>query len=152
LVEKKEISVLKVCQELGITIFCKRMIEIFILHDFNLTEDDLSNEPKHIFPFHTEILVSLNYCGRSILSNNHFSSGGKHRICLKIIRNHNNVKNILNYFSTKPLKTQEKISKAPMIFICGLSRTGTTLLYNLIACDSSYRAPLFTNLTIQPIS
>ncbi|CAF4067616.1 unnamed protein product [Rotaria sordida] len=38
---------------------------------------------------------------------------------------------------TKPLQTKEKISDVPMIVICGLPRTGTTLLHNLMACDPS---------------
>ncbi|CAF0903646.1 unnamed protein product [Adineta steineri] len=38
-----------------------------------------------------------------------------------------------------------------MIVICGLPRTGTTLLYNLMACDPACRAPLVSDMTISPI-
>ncbi|CAF3826352.1 unnamed protein product [Rotaria sp. Silwood1] len=121
------------------------------LHDFHLTEDDLSNEAQRLFPFHTEILESLNSCGHSVLTNNLLSSGGKHIICSKLVRSHNNVKNVLNYLATKPLETKEKISDVPMIVICGLPRTGTTLLHNLMGCDPSCRTPLVTDMTMQPI-
>jgi hypothetical protein len=66
-----------------------------LLHDLDLNEDDLSNEAKCLFPFHTEILEALTYCDRSALTNNLLSVGGKHLICAKLTRNHNNVKNIL---------------------------------------------------------
>jgi len=122
-----------------------------LLHDLDLNEDDLSNEAKRLFPFHKEILEALNYCGRSALANNLLSVGGKHLICAKLTRSHNNVKNVLNYLATKPLETRQKISDVPMIVICGLPRTGTTLLYNLMACDPSCRAPLVTDMTMQPI-
>jgi hypothetical protein len=122
-----------------------------MLHDIILSEDDLSDHAKCLFPFHTEILQSLNYCGRSILDNNCLSAGGKHIICSQLMRSHNNVKNILNYLATKPLETKQKISDVPMIFVCGLPRTGTTLLHNLMACDASCRAPLLTDMTMQPI-
>jgi hypothetical protein len=113
----------------------KKSEESELLHDFDLTEDDLSDEAKRQFPFHKEILESINYCGRSILANNHLSSGERHIICSLLMRGHKNVKNVLNYCATEPLETKEKINKIPMIVICGLSRTGTTLLYNLMCCD-----------------
>jgi hypothetical protein len=49
-----------------------------LLHEFHLNEDDLADEAKRLFPFHTEILQSLNYCGRRTLTNNLLSEGGKH--------------------------------------------------------------------------
>jgi hypothetical protein len=122
-----------------------------LLHDFHLNEDDLSDDAKRLFPFHTEILESSNYNGRLVLNDNQFSSGAKHIIFSRIIRSHNNVKSVLNYLATKPLKTRQKISEVPTIVICGLPRTGTTLLHNLMACDPSCRAPFLTDMVMQPI-
>ena len=122
-----------------------------ILHQFDLNEDDLTDAAKLLFPFHTEIIDSLNYCGHSIITNNFLSSGGKHILCSQLMGGHTNVKNVLNYLATKPLETKQKISDVPMIFICGLPRTGTTLLHNLMACDPLCRAPLLTDMTMQPI-
>ena len=122
-----------------------------LLDDIDLNENDLSNEAKHMFPFHTEILESLNYSGHSIRDNHLLSAGGKHIAFSTLMHNHNNIKSILNYLAAKPLETEQKISDFPMIVICGLPRTGTTLLYNLMACDLSCRAPFSTDMTKHPI-
>jgi hypothetical protein len=53
--------------------------------------------------------------------------------------------------SKTSLETRQKISDVPTIVICGLPRTGTTLLHNLMACDPSCRAPLTTDMTMQPV-
>ncbi|CAF3378185.1 unnamed protein product, partial [Rotaria sp. Silwood2] len=37
------------------------------------------------------------------------------------------------------------------LIICGLPRTGSTFLYNLLACDPNCRAPLFTEMLIDPV-
>jgi hypothetical protein len=129
----------------------KKSEESELLDDFDLTENDLSDEAKRLFPFHKEILESINYCGRSILANNHLSSGGRHIICSQLMDGHKNVKNVLNYCANKPLETKEKINKVPMIVICGLHRTGTTLLHNLMSCDPLCRSPLLTDLVREPI-
>ena len=129
----------------------KNSEESLIVHDFNLNEDELCDEAKCRFPFYKEILHGLDYCGRSVLSNKLLSSGGKHIFCSRLNRSFDNVKNILNYLATKPLETREQISEVPMLFICGLPRTGTTLLHNLMACDPSCRAPRLTDMVIQPI-
>jgi hypothetical protein len=120
-------------------------------YDFDLNEDGLTDQAKHQFPFYKEILESLTYGGRSVLSNNILSAGGKHIFCSGLIRGFDNVKNVLNYLSSKPMETKEKISEVPMIVICGLPRTGTTLLHNLMACDPSCRAPLSTDMARQSI-
>ncbi|CAF1025722.1 unnamed protein product [Adineta steineri] len=123
--------------------------------DFHLNEDELTNEAKRLFPFYTEIIKSLNYNAERILNNTFIPIKQKYIICSKLSRSYNNVKNVLNYLSTKPLKTKQKVNEFPMIVICGLARTGTTLLHNLMACDPSCRAPLITDMiheTIPPIS
>jgi hypothetical protein len=129
----------------------KNAEDSLILHDFNLNEDDFSHEAKRQFHFYKEILQGLDYCGRSVLSNKFLSSGGKHIFCSRLNRSFDNVKNVLNYLATKPLETREKIREVPMVFICGLPRTGTTLLHNLMACDPSCRAPRLTDMVIHPI-
>ncbi|CAF3238107.1 unnamed protein product [Rotaria sp. Silwood2] len=37
------------------------------------------------------------------------------------------------------------------LIICGLPRTGSTLLYNLLACDPNSRAPLFTEMCVESV-
>ena len=125
--------------------------DLELLHDFHVNEDNLSDEAKLLFPFYTEIVQSLNYCAHSILNSNLISSGGKYIISSKLECSYNKVKNILNYLATKPLETKQKITDVPMIFICGLPRTGTTLLHNLMARDPLCRAPLLTDMAMQLI-
>ncbi len=122
-----------------------------LLHDFQLNENDFSNETKRLFPFYEDILESLNHFGRCVLANNDISSGARYIIRSGIKESYNNVTNVLNYLSTKPLETKKKINEVPMIMIAGLTRTGTTLLHNLMACDPSCRAPLLTDMARQPI-
>lgn len=121
-----------------------------LLHDVNLTDNGLSEEAKYRFPFYTEILDSLNCCGRSIPANDLISPAGKHIICSELIRSHNNVKNVCNYLAAKPSTTRQKITTVPMIVVCGLPRTGSTLLHNMMACDPFCRAPLLTDMIMQP--
>ncbi|CAF4744722.1 unnamed protein product [Rotaria sp. Silwood1] len=47
------------------------------------------------------------------------------------------------------LKSRGKLMPPPLV-LCGLPRTGTTLLYNLMACDPACRAPLYIEM-IQPV-
>ncbi|CAF5075325.1 unnamed protein product, partial [Rotaria sp. Silwood1] len=47
------------------------------------------------------------------------------------------------------LKSRGKLMP-PLLVLCGLHRTGTTLLYNLMACDPACRAPLYVEM-IQPV-
>jgi hypothetical protein len=59
-----------------------------LLDDFDLNENDLSDEAKHRFPFHTEILKSLDFCGHSVLRNESITPAGRRQICSTIIRSH----------------------------------------------------------------
>ncbi|CAF3996901.1 unnamed protein product [Rotaria sp. Silwood2] len=47
------------------------------------------------------------------------------------------------------LKATAALVPHPLV-LCGMPRTGTTLLYNLLACDPACRAPLLTEM-IQPV-
>jgi hypothetical protein len=71
-----------------------------LLHGFYLTEDDLINDAKHKFPFHTEIINSLNFCGQNILTNKNLAPMGRRIICSKIMRKYKNVKDVFNYLAS----------------------------------------------------
>lgn len=129
----------------------KEIEESQLLDDFDQNENDLCDAAKHRFPFYKEILKSLDFCGHSVLANERITPGGRHRICSAILHSYENVKNVLDYLATTPLQTKEKINEVPMVIICGLPRSGTTLLQNLMACDPACRAPLITDMTVQPI-
>jgi hypothetical protein len=79
-----------------------------LLHDFHLTEDDLSNDAKDKFPFHAEIINSLNFVGHSILMNENLTPAGRHILCSKILRRHENTKSVFNYLASTPTQSQQK--------------------------------------------
>jgi hypothetical protein len=62
------------------------------------------------------------------------------------------MKSVLNYLATIPFQSKEKVSDAPLILICGLPRTGTTLLNNLLTCDVNCRALLISDMSMESIS
>ena len=116
----------------------------------NLCDDDLSDEAKKRFPYHTEILRAYQLNERNLLSNDRLSPVGRHLVCLTLDTYYAKCKNVLNYVAAHPAqKCSTDSMRAPLI-ICGLPRTGTTLLYNLLACDPQSRAPLFTDI-MEPV-
>ncbi|CAF4174179.1 unnamed protein product [Rotaria sp. Silwood2] len=122
-----------------------------LLDNFHLSTDDLSDEAKQRFPFYIDIQNSLDFFGHTVLKNQSITAGGRHILCTRIIQNYTTVKSILNYLAKISSQSNEKVSDVPMVVICGLPRTGTTLLYNLMACDPFCRAPLLSDMSISPI-
>ncbi|CAF2642356.1 unnamed protein product [Rotaria sp. Silwood2] len=59
---------------------------------------------------------------------------------------HQQCKNVLNYAAANPKLLNETLPNVGPLVICGLPRTGSTLLYNLLACDPNCRAPLTTDM------
>jgi hypothetical protein len=86
-----------------------------------------------------------------VLNNENVTSGGRHIICSQILRKHETMKSVLNYLATIPFQSKEKVSDAPLILICGLPRTGTTLLNNLLTCDVNCRALLISDMSMESI-
>ena len=118
--------------------------------DVNLIDDDLSEQAKEQFSRHGEALRAQQLNARSMLANNRLSAVGRHLFCLIFEKDYANYKNVLNYVVAHPeIRTTALLKRDPLV-LSGLPRTGTTLLYNLLACDPTCRAPLFTDIT-QPI-
>ena len=67
-----------------------------LLNDFCLSDDNMSDEAKELFPFHTDILTSLTLYGHTVLNNENVTSGGRHIICSQILRKHEKMKSVLN--------------------------------------------------------
>ena len=115
-----------------------------------LSEDDLYEEAKTQFSYHTAILNVMHLNARSVLGGNHLSPIGRHLYCITLEKNYANCKRVLNYIATHPeLKMNAKPMPPPLVII-GLPRTGSTLLYNLLACDPMCRAPLLADM-VEPI-
>ncbi|CAF1348971.1 unnamed protein product, partial [Adineta ricciae] len=118
--------------------------------DINFSDDDLSEEAKAQFTYHNEVLSVFQLNARIVLSNDRLSPTGRHLFCTKLEKEYKNYKSVLNYVAMHPenkIKTQAIHS--PLI-LCGLPRTGTTLLFNLLACDPACRAPLLMDI-LHPI-
>ncbi|CAF4162312.1 unnamed protein product, partial [Rotaria sordida] len=55
-------------------------------------------------------------------------------------------KHVLNYAIEHNKFVDQNLPIIDPLLVCGLVRTGTTLLYNLLACDPQSRAPLYTDI------
>ncbi|CAF3662899.1 unnamed protein product [Rotaria sp. Silwood1] len=113
-------------------------------------EDDLSDEAKKQFDFHHEILRTFRFFAEHVLSNKQLSPVGRHLACTALEQNHINAKLVLNYVASHPEITSPMNALPHPLVLCGLPRSGTTLLYNLLACDLNCRAPLYSEMA-QPI-
>ena len=114
--------------------------------EVDLNEDDLIEQAKKQFGYHTDILCAYQLNARVILANSRLSAIGRHLYCLTLEKNYSICKNFLNYVAANPeLKITTQSIVRPLI-VCGLPRTGSTLLYNLVACDPVCRAPLVMDM------
>jgi hypothetical protein len=117
--------------------------------DIVLSEDDLSEEAKAQFSYHTEILNAFQLSARNILANNRLSPIGRHLICTTLEQDYMNCKRVLNYVATNPeVKMKSKHLIPPPLVLCGMPRSGSTLLYNMLACDPASRAPLLADMVV----
>ncbi|CAF3638527.1 unnamed protein product [Rotaria sp. Silwood1] len=114
--------------------------------EVNINDDDLSQEAKAQFGYHTEILHAFRLNARNVLANDGLSPIGRHLFCINLEKDYMNCKRVLNYVA-KNMQLKRTVGLLPpTFFICGLPRTGSTLLFNLLACDPLCRAPLATDL------
>jgi hypothetical protein len=117
-------------------------VSIVLRREVNLSEDDLSQQAKKQFPNHTKILFAHQLNARNILNDDRLSPIGRHYFCMTLEKSYKNCKNVLNYVADHPqLKTTTHFKRGPFI-VCGVARSGTTLLYNLLAQDPTCRAPI----------
>ena len=111
-----------------------------------LSDDDLSEEAKTQFRFHTEILRAFQMTARIVLTNDRLTPIGRHLFCTSVEQNYTNCKSVLNYVAAHPELQRIAHRMPPLFVLCGAARTGTTLLYNLLACDPACRAPLLMDM------
>ena len=113
-----------------------------ILHmTVTLSDDDLGEEAKAQFTFHTDILHAFQLTARIVLANDRLTPIGRHLFCASVEQNYRNCKNVLNYVASHPELCKMTHPMPPVFVLCGAHRTGSTLLYNLLACDPASRAP-----------
>jgi hypothetical protein len=117
-----------------------------LLDDINLHEDDLTEEAKCYFGYHTAIFHAFETYRRSILDNGCLTRAGRHLFLSDIDGLHTTCKRVLNYAAKNIELLSGNFPSVGPLVICGLPRSGTTLLYNLLACDPNCRAPLLTDM------
>lgn len=119
---------------------------ISLLDDIILNNDDLSEEAKRKFEFHHNILRSFNENRICILQNRSLTPVGRHLFLYNQDSHYKICKQVLNYVAINEEILQTRMPNHGPIVICGLPRTGSTLLYNLLACDPNCRAPLYREM------
>ena len=122
-----------------------------LLTDIRLHEDDLTEHTKNRFACHKDILCAFQLQRRMVLDSTEITRVGRHLLLSLIEKLHSESKQVLHYCATTDECFQNDLPKRGPLILCGLPRTGSTLLYNLLACDPECRAPLFTDMCIQPV-
>jgi hypothetical protein len=126
-----------------------------LLDDIILHEDDLTEEAKEKFDYHTKILDTFKQHRRHVLENDQLSPVGRHLLLFELEKGYTNCKRVLNYAAANSELISGSLPSFGPLIICGFPRTGSTLLYNLLACDPNCRAPLLTDMRVEcvpPIS
>ena len=121
---------------------------IVLRTDVILSDDDFTEEAKVRFNYFSEIMNNCRLAARCILKNERLTPIGRHLFCTRLEQNFDKCKRVLNYEANR-LKNQSAppIPIRPLL-VCGLPRTGTTFLYNLLACDPACRAPLILDMLV----
>ena len=122
-----------------------------LLDDIVLQEDDLTEEAKNRFSYHHDIFCSLETYRCNILRNEHLTPVGRHLLLSRLDKLHIECKRVLNYMTENSELLDRSLPNNGPLIICGLPRTGSTLLYNLLNCDSDSRAPLYTEMVVESV-
>ncbi|CAF1258182.1 unnamed protein product [Rotaria sordida] len=122
-----------------------------ILNDTILHEDDLTEQAKKHFPYHSDIFRAFESYRQSVLRNEHMTPVGRTFFLSELQNLHTDCKRVLNYSIEHNKFVDQNLPTIGPLLVCGLARTGTTLLYNLLACDPQSRAPLYTDMCIDVV-
>jgi hypothetical protein len=90
-----------------------------------------------------------------LLSNKQLTPVGRHLLLTELQKKHTVVKQVLNYMATATNAASQNLSIDSPLIIVSLPRTGSTLLYSLLACDPNCRVPLVMDIDgdcVPPIS
>lgn len=124
---------------------------ISLLTDVNLHDDDLTESAKNKFTYHKDALHAFELYRRNIQDCPLIKPVGRHILLSRIDQQYRNLKQVLNYMASHSEILEQKLPEKGPLVICGFPRTGTTLLYNLLACDPNCRAPLHTDMYVDPV-
>lgn len=121
-----------------------------LMENVVFNDNDLTEQAKREFHFHDDIVKAFELNANIVLSNNRLSSIGRHLFCTALDQNYRNCTKVLNYVACHPEVRSNDNALPPILILCGAARTGSTLLYNLLACDPLSRAPTLLDM-IDPI-
>ncbi|CAF2972448.1 unnamed protein product [Rotaria sp. Silwood2] len=121
------------------------------LNDTVLHEDDLTEQAKNQFSYHSDIFRTLESYRQSVLHNVHITHLGRNFFLSELDILHRNCKHVLNYAAEHNEIFNKNLPTIGPLVVCGPARTGTTLLYNLLACDPNCRAPLYTDMNVEVV-
>ncbi|CAF1489684.1 unnamed protein product, partial [Rotaria sordida] len=99
-------------------------------------------------PQQTLLHTFESYC-QSILRNEYITPAGRDFFLSELQTLHTNCKRVLNYAVEHNEVFSQNLPAIGPLVVCGLARTGTTLLYNLLACDPNCRVPLYTDMSVE---
>ncbi|CAF3099848.1 unnamed protein product, partial [Rotaria sp. Silwood2] len=99
----------------------------------------------------SDIFRTLESYRQSVLHNVHITHFGRHFFLSQFDTLHRNCKHVLNYAAEHNEIFNQNLPTIGPLVICGPARTGTTLLYNLLACDPNCRAPLYTDMNVEVV-
>ena len=122
-----------------------------LLDDIILNEDDLTEEAKNQFGYHTEILDAFQRNRRAILENDQLSPEGRDMIFTILDKSYTIAKRVLNYAAANTELINASLPSFGPLIMCGFPRTGSTFLYSLLACDPNCRAPVRIDMSIDCI-
>jgi hypothetical protein len=122
-----------------------------LLNDVSLQKDDLTEEAKSQFSYHTDISHAFELCRRSVLDNELLSPIGRHLLFSEINQLYIKSKQVLNYMAAHDELLHNSLPKFGPLIVCSLPRTGSTLLHNLLACDPNCRTTLITDMVTDPV-
>ncbi|CAF1096946.1 unnamed protein product [Rotaria sordida] len=120
-------------------------------NDTVLHEDDLTEQATNQFGYHSDILRTFESYRQSVLRNDYITPIGRIFFLSELHNLHTNCKRVLNYAVEHNEVFNQNLPTIGPLIICGFARTGTTLLYSLLACDPNCRAPLFTDMEIEVV-
>ncbi|CAF0866928.1 unnamed protein product [Rotaria sordida] len=122
-----------------------------ILDDTVLHEDDLTEQAKNQFGYHSDILRTFELYRQSVLRNEYITPLGRNFFLSEFHTLHTSCKRVLNYAVEHNEIFNQNLPTIGPLVVCGFARTGTTLLYNLLACDPNCRAPLYTDMYVEVV-
>ena len=123
--------------------------ETTLFNDIVANDQGFTEQAKRQFSYYQDILHGYNLHRESALKNNRLTPAGRYLVLIELKEMFETCQKVLNYAATvtDQIFSAQKAIDRPLI-MCGLPRTGSTLLFNLLACDPNCRAPLATDMFV----